>query len=48
MIVGYQVYNPAAFVKGNTFSTQQEKNYVVLKSLTFTKIIHVSKKLIVG
>ena len=48
LIVGYQVYNLAAFVKENTFSTQKEKNYSVLKSLTLTKIIQASKKLIVG
>lgn len=30
-IVGYQVYNPAAFVKENTFSTQQKKLFSLEK-----------------
>ena len=31
LIIGYQVYNPAAFVKENTFSTEQEKLFCLEK-----------------
>ena len=48
LIVGYQVYNPAAFIKEKYFLHPTGRNYSVLKSLTLTNIIQASKKLTVG
>jgi hypothetical protein len=37
MIVGYQVYNPAAFAKENTISTKLEKKLRCLEKFNIDK-----------